>query len=231
MRNLICVAIIAVNSVNCGVGAVTLIGPSLRNGSFESGVAAPWSGGPQVLEDPAFASDGSWFALVQATGSGTARNGPFQFFPTSIDNGLTFSVDFDARVGATPFTELDVEFFGRNADGNIIPSVEPQTRFTTLSDSQWQTYHTTFHLPSTWDGTQVQLGFLYVRSGAVSGTTYSGYLDNIVLQQIPEPSMVALLATAGLLFWHYQRARRMRPDREWLWNVSGARTVQGRSRR
>jgi hypothetical protein len=131
---------------------------------------------------------------VQASGpAGTARNGPFQSLPTSKGNGLAFSVDFDARVGATPFTELDIEFFGRNSDGNIIPSVEPETRFTTFSDSQWQTYHTTFHLPDAWDGSQVQLSLLYVRSGAVSGITYSGYLDNIVLQQIPEPSIVVLL--------------------------------------
>jgi hypothetical protein len=208
MRNLICIALLALNSINCGLAAVTLIGPNLLNGSFESGVAAPWSGSPQVVRDPTFASDGSWYALVQASGSGTARNGPFQFFPTSKENGLTFSLDFDARVGATPFTALDIEFFGRNANGSIIPSVEPIMEFTSLSDSQWQTYHAVFHLPDAWDGTQAQLSFLFERRDAVSGITYSGYLDNIVLQQIPEPSVIVLL-TAGLLFCRMPRARRL----------------------
>src|SRR5690242_10591708 len=120
MRKLVCIALLALNGVTCVSAAVALIGPNLRNGSFESGVAAPWLGSPQLIQDPGFASDGSWYALVQASGSGTARNGPFQSFPTSKENGLTFSLDFDARVGATPFTALDIEFFGRNANGGII---------------------------------------------------------------------------------------------------------------
>jgi hypothetical protein len=208
MRNLVYIALLALNGVTSGSAAVPLIGPNLRNGSFESGAAVPWLGSPQVLQDPSFASDGSWYALVQASGSGTARNGPFQFFPTSKENGLTFSLDFDGRVGATPFTALDIEFFGRNANGGIIPSVEPIVEFTSLSDSQWQTYHAVFHLPDAWDGTQAQLGFLFERRDAVSGITYSGYLDNIVLQQIPEPSMIVLL-TAGLLFCRMPGARRL----------------------
>src|SRR5947209_17197535 len=93
MRNLACIALLGLNGVTCVSAAVALIGPNLRNGSFESGLAAPWLGSPQVLQDPAFASDGSWYALVQASGAGTARNGPFQFFPTSKENGLTFSLD------------------------------------------------------------------------------------------------------------------------------------------
>jgi hypothetical protein len=208
MRNLICITLLVLSSVNGGLAAVTLIGPNLRNGSFESDVAAPWSGSPQVVQDATFASDGSWYALVQATAStlGAARNGPFQFFPTSKGNGLAFSLDFDARVGAIPFPALDIEFFGRNADGGIVGSIEPIMELTSLSSSQWQTYHAVFHLPDAWDGTQAQLNFLFEQRNGVSGVTYSGYLDNIVLQQIPEPSVIVLL-TAGLLMFYLPRNR------------------------
>jgi hypothetical protein len=170
-------------------GAATLIGPGTLNGSFESGSASPWLGGVQVIYDPAFATDGSWYGALQAAGSGTARQIAFQFLPANRSDGLTFSVTFDARIGTTGFDTLGVELLG---------SIETPVTFTTLSSSQWQTFHTEFHLPDSWTGGNISLQLLYSKTGTTSGTTYTGFLDNIILQQIPEPSTASLVCLAGL---------------------------------
>ena len=143
------------------------------------------------MNDPTFATDGSYYATLQATGlsSGAARQIAFQFLPANRSDGLTFSVSFDARIGATGFDTLGVELLG---------SIETPVSFTTLSSTEWQTFHTEFHLPDSWTGGTISLQLLYSKTGTTSGTTYTGFLDNIVLQQIPEPSMPSLVCLAGL---------------------------------
>lgn len=172
--------------------AVTLIGPNTLNGSFESGVASPWQGGVQVVNDPAFASDGSYYATLRATAGalGAARQIAFQFLPANPGDGLTFSVSFDARVGAIGFDNLGVELLG---------SIETPVTFTSLSSSAWQTFNTEFHLPDTWSGGNISLQLLFSKTGGTSGTTYTGLLDNVVLQQIPEPSVASFVCFAGIV--------------------------------
>jgi hypothetical protein len=182
--------------------AVTLIGPNTLNGSFESGNAFPWQGGVQVVNDPIFATDGSYYATLQASGlsSGAARQIAFQFLPANRSDGATFSVSFDARIGTTGFDMLSVDFFARNTDGTLIGSVETPAIFSGLSSSAWQTFQTQFHMPETWDGGgTISLQLLFSRSGTTSGTVYTGYLDNIALQQIPEPSTAGILCLGGIV--------------------------------
>jgi hypothetical protein len=172
--------------------AVTLIGPNTFNGSFESGAPSPWEGGLQVINDPLFASDGSYYATLQATGliSGAARQIAFQFLPASRSDGITFSVSFDARIGATGFDNLGVELLG---------SVETPVTFTTLGSAGWQTFHTEFHMPDSWSGGNISLQLLFSKSNGTSGTTYTAFLDNIVLQQIPEPSVASFVCVGGIV--------------------------------
>jgi hypothetical protein len=191
--NLICVLLTSSTQA-----AVTLIGPNTLNGSFESGNAFPWQGGIQVVNDPTFASD---YAALQATGlsSGAARQIAFQFLPANRGDGVAFSASFDARIGTTGFDTLSVDFFARNSDGTLIGSVETPAVVTNLSNSAWQTFQTQFHLPEAWDGGgNISLQLLFSRSGTTSGTVYTGFLDNIVLQQIPEPSTAGLVCLAGI---------------------------------
>src|SRR5438067_381465 len=93
-----------------GDSQITLIGPSMLNGSFESGVAAPWEG-VEVNQDSTFASDGSRFAILQSATSPTARDLCFQFLTASPGNGFTFIATFDARNGTPGFDSVSVSFF------------------------------------------------------------------------------------------------------------------------
>ena len=190
--------------------AVTLIGPNTLNGSFESGAGSPWLG-VQVFNDPTFASDGSYYASLQATAPATraARQIAFQFLPANPSDGLTFSVSFDARNGATGFDNVGVDFFARRTDGTLIRPLETAAIFSTLSSSGWQTYQTQFHMPPGWDGDgNISLQIQFSKSGGTSGTTYTGFLDNIVLQQIPEPSTAGLVCLAGLFLAFARVSRR-----------------------
>jgi hypothetical protein len=188
--------------------SVTLIGPNTLNGSFESGTTSPWLGGVQVIHDPVFASDGSWYSTIQAAGSGSAREIAFQFLPANRSDGLTFSVSFDARIGTTGFDTLSVDFFARNGDNTLVGSIETPATFSGLSNSEWQSFQTQFHLPPAWDGGgNISLHLLFSKAGSTSGTTYTGFLDNVILRQIPEPSVPALGCLAGLIAVAARRLR------------------------
>ena len=62
-------------------------------------------------------------------------------------------------------------------------------------------YETAFQFPQSWDGGgDFIVDMLFTKQGAIVGTTYTSYIDNVVLQQIPEPSTPALCFCGALLF-------------------------------
>jgi len=133
-------------------------------------------------------------------GSGTAREIAFQNLPANRNDGLTFIATFDARDGLVGFDSLSVDFFGRNTDGSIVGATEAPVTFPSLSSLAWGAYQLHYELPAAWDGGGgVSLQILFSKHGAVSGTTYVGYLDNVTLEQVPEPSTLALFGVSGLL--------------------------------
>jgi len=164
-----------------------LIGPSTRNGSFEDGVATPWRGA-LVAQDPRFASAGSWYGVFPETANGTtARAVASQIgLNASPANGLTFILTFDARNGALGFDSVYGYINALNADGSsALPSRTPVTS-PPLGSNAWGEYQTLFQFPQTWDGGgNFLLGIQFTRYGAVVGITYTGYLDNVILRQIP----------------------------------------------
>lgn len=193
-----------------------LVGPTTRNGSFEDGVAAPWRDNIQAAYDPLFASSGSWYGVSQEIAKGqTARSVPNQHFQpgwANPDNGLTFILTFDARNGAVGFDSVYGYINAWNADGApVLPSVRPITS-PVLGIAGWGSYETVFQFPETWDGGgDFIVSIQFIKHGAVVGTTYIGYLDNIVLQQIPEPSAWALLGLGGAgVLWAATRRRKGR---------------------
>src|SRR6478672_9940569 len=81
--------------------AAILIDSTIRNGGFESGSINPWASGIAV-EDPTFASAGSWYGLFQNANSPTARSLAYQSFPVGPENaGSTFKTSFDARTSVS----------------------------------------------------------------------------------------------------------------------------------
>lgn len=174
-----------------GQGAITWIGPSIRNGSFEDGVAAPWgiSTGTVLQQDSAFASHGSWYALFSRPGNGlTVRDGVWQYLPFNPADGRVFLLSFDARTGSPGFNELWPAVEGATLTAAQAPP---------LSTSAWASYQYRFEFPSTRPEGTIRLSILFSKTNAVVGLTYTAYLDNVVLQQIPEPSVWALAAVGG----------------------------------
>lgn len=191
--------LLAMITATAALGQGTLIGPSTLNGSFESGVASPWNG-IEVTNGAAFASDGSWYAVLHDANTPTARDVCFQFLSANPSSGLTFIATFDARDGIAGFDSVAASFFARNTDGTFVNAAATPVASPPLGTSAWGSYQTLFQLPGTWDGVgNISLQIQFTKNGAVSGTTYVGYLDNITLQQVPEPSVTALFGLATLL--------------------------------
>ena len=191
-------------------GQETLIGPSTRNGSFEDGVNLPWGGVSIVTQNAVFASDGQWFATLSAAGSGTARTDSFQSVVANPGNGRIFILSFAARNGTSGFDSVSAFINTQNSDGSSVLPTVTTLMSPLLVNSTWGTYQKQFAFPNTWDGSSVRLGIDFLKNGAINGTTYTGYLDNISLQQIPEPSSLALCLTSGILAAHrflWRRAR------------------------
>jgi len=200
MKRLLVTVSLAMSIPFIGASQGTLIGSSTRNGSFESGVSAPWLGDVVATQNPSFASQGGWYGVLQSSPPGASREIAFQFLTASPNDGRTFIATFDARAGAIGFDSLSVDFFSRSGDGVFIGANEVPLVFPVLSSSEWRTYQVQYQLPASWSGDgEVSLQILFSRSDAVSGTTYVGYLDSVTLQQVPEPSITALLGLAGLL--------------------------------
>ena len=180
--------------------AVTLIDSQTRNGSFEDGVASPWSSDVMIVQDAAFASHGSWYARFQATGpgGGTVRKIAFQFLPGQKTNGQSFVATFDARIGTIGFNSLHVYLFARNTNGTFIGTTPPSLFITNLSSSMWNHHEISFDLAEGWDGVgQLSLQLLYSQTPATNGTTYVGYLDNITLRQFSEPRLEIAFASSS----------------------------------
>lgn len=182
-----------------------LVGPSTRNGSFEDGASSPWGGIASVSQDASFASDGEWFATVQSA----LRTDSWQYIPVDLVQGGGFIVSFDARTGAPAFDSVSVYVNARNADGTY-PDVYPtvlSVSSPTLSSDTWSSYETHFFFPDRvgdWDGSNIRLGLGF--RGGDGMTTYRGYFDNIVIEQIPEPYSLSLFVL-GLGALAYQRRR------------------------
>jgi len=195
MRKIIVLFVIA--GVTSASGQGTLIGPVTRNGSFEDGVASPWSlgVGGDVAQNPAFASRSDWFAVISRTANFTSvRSDSYQnFLPGFPGSNLVFSLSFDARIGTTGFDSVAGYVAASNRDGTFLSPTVISISTPPLVPSGWVNYQYQFQLPGIWDGVgNLRLDITFNKNGAMAGTTYFGYLDNIMLQQIPEPTSLAL---------------------------------------
>ena len=193
----ISICFLALMATASALGQGTLIGPSTRNGCFEDGVASPWFGDVTVIQDPTFASQGDWFAIVQSTIRPASL---IQNVPANPNGGPTFLLAFDARIGAPGFDSVSAQMSTRTMDGlslsaSVTPLIVPP-----LVASAWQPYQIQLQLPANWDSDNINFSILFNKNEPLGGTTHFGYLDNITLQQIPEPCTLALLGLVTCCF-------------------------------
>lgn len=194
-------------------GTLTLIGPSTRNGGFEDGILSPWTspaGSAAVVQDSTFAAEGAWFAVVSDTlpaNVSIARPSIFQRPAADPSGGTTFSLNFAARNGIAAFEGVRVFFSAQNSDATTVFTTNA---FFTLPPLGWQGYQAEFQVSSGWQGGQLTLGLQFEKLNAIGGTTYTGYLDNIVLQQIPEPAS-GMLFCLGVFSFVALLVRRRKP--------------------
>jgi hypothetical protein len=191
----------AVATCSFAQGTLTLIGPTTRNGSFEDGILSPWTtsaGSVSVIQNPSIATHGRWFADVSITAQDSmVQASIFMELAADPAEGRTFDVTFDARNETFPFAGIRVLFATLDKDAVVKFTTN---RFFALPQQGWQTYRVQFQVPEVWDNGSLSLGLRFEPRMGVPGRTYRGYLDNIVLQQIPEPSVFALCGV-GIIFW------------------------------
>ena len=178
-------------------GQGTLIGTATRNGSFEDGGSPPWSGINAVSNDAPFATHGGWFGVVQSA----IRTDSSQNIPVNPLEGRAFLVSFDARTVDSGFNSMSIFINTQNADGSAVLPGVTSILSPPLVSTAWNAYQSLFSFPESWNGNSIRLGIGF-RGGVSGGPILTGYLDNIVLQQIPEPSFFSLCLTAGILACH-----------------------------
>ena len=198
-----CSVLLSAAMVAAASGQGILIGPSTLNGSFETGNATPWSG-VQVVQDAGSATQGAWYGVIQ----GSSRGACMQWLSANPAGGPTFLASFDARDGSSGFDSLAVSLYVRNTDGTFVYASPTPLQFPSLDSSVWGSYEIQYQFPRAWDAAgQLALYIEFHKSGPASGT-YTAYLDNVTLQQVPEPSTTALLGLLAAVAAGGQRLRK-----------------------
>ena len=191
-----------------GFAQGTLIGPSTLNGSFENGVLTPWGSAHdvQVLQDAAFASEGAYYAAFQS--STVLPVGMGQSLSPSPDAGFVFVLSFDARAGAPSLNEVVTFMGGRTPLGASLSATVTPIAAPPLSASTWQRYEYQLLMPGVWDTAGLSFGISFSNDQPLGGVAHTAYLDNVVLIQVPEPSVLVLAFLVGsVLFGRWRTVR------------------------
>jgi hypothetical protein len=177
-------------------GAVVLIDGATRNGGFENPDGPQWSA--DVIDDADFAHGGSSYGSVTAL-----RGVVMMTFEISNDDGHEFLFSFWARVPETGgYESLRAVMLNRVDDSTAtrIPIEEP-----ILTSGEWRQYTYRFETPEDWDDSGA-VSFYVAFNSLTPPSTRTGYVDDVTLIQIPEPTTVSLLV--GSLLGGLLRRRR-----------------------
>ncbi|MCC7519461.1 MAG: PEP-CTERM sorting domain-containing protein [Verrucomicrobiae bacterium] len=205
----------------------TLVTDTTRNGGFETTntsnwvISAPTAGTTtdttatnSLSPGPSAPSEGSWFGLTTvsgATGVRIARNthrNRSQGLTLDDGNILRISADF-ARPDTLGLTTIHI--VPQLYNGNTVVDTLDTFAMNIASSNayEWVTIAHDWVLPNlTFNGVDIRID---MRSPGSSSSTYTGYLDNLVVLQgqvIPEPSVAALTLIA-LVGWLRLKRRRV----------------------
>jgi hypothetical protein len=174
-----------------------------RNGSFETGSISPWSAfssptpAPVIVTDPAVASDGQRYAVISAAGSTlfTAKWLVISSPALAPAQGDVVRIAFDARLPASGdvFDVPATTAWGSDPSDTITTHVSSPLS-TPLSSASWahQVIDLTLDPAKMAALPSMTFGIGFVRSsGPLAGHTYVGWVDNVTMTQIPEPTCMS----------------------------------------
>ena len=176
------------------MGQLTLIDDANRNGSLESGELSPWFGDFSVTQNPAFARHGNWYAQLLTTPIWDPQL--IQNLVPDANNGLIFNLSFEARIGTLGYDSVSTRMAGRTPLGSPLSAIVTPISSPQLTDSAWKNYTFQLQFPESWSNSGINFGIFFHLQQPPTGNN-SAYLDNIILQQIPEPSSFVLLGLGG----------------------------------
>ena len=197
------------NSIS--LAQVIVIDSSTRNGSFEEGVLSPWNSGHdvRVLHDPAFASVGDYHATFQSSLIRPVL--AVQNLPANPSQGLEFFLSFDARIGTPSLDMVEVRMSARTPEGTSLSAIVTPTLDPALSSEIWQGFEYELEMPAAWNAAGITFSISFAKNTPLDGVPHFAYLDNVVLQQVPEPSAWPLIAgavcAACLAFRRFRKRR------------------------
>jgi len=175
-------------------GAVILIDSNTRNGFFDTGDVSPWSGRPDIGEISPAPQSGDYYGVLSAmrpSGIGTVRAEIWNIFPLSLSSGNQISVSLYARIpGALAFDTLSVRIWDTSFVSYLLTILDSGL----LNDTNWTYFNYTVTLPESFNdagNSRLVIGMSY--GSGLPSTSYSGFIDSVSVQQIPEPNTGALM--------------------------------------
>ena len=171
-----------------------VIGPGVRNGDFESGVDTPWLD-CTVVSNASFAAQGNCYAYTHPD---VWRAGIFQFFPAVSTSMPNFTLTYQLRHGSPPYTEFRYGLNARRSDGSWFTASRVYRLNPPPTNDAWCTHEYVFVFDEFWDESydmQLVIGWNHGETNSI------GYLDDVRLTQISDPTRIREMTIANGSVW------------------------------
>ena len=181
---------------------IVIIGPETRNGSFESPDPAPYESTESdpwldytVVSNASFAAHGNCCAQTHPDAT---RAGIFQYFPAVSTSMPNFKLSYKLRNGSPPYTEFRYGLNARRSDGSWFTSSRLYRSNPQPTDDGWCTHELVLSFDEPWDESydmQLVIGWNQGETNSI------GYLDDVCLTQISDPTCIREMTITNGSVW------------------------------